>query len=44
MPMLKGFRATSLSTLLLKRNPHAARNKIHKNIDPSWALQIEEIL
>ena len=35
MPILKGFRATSLSTLLLKRNPHAARNKIHKNIDPS---------
>ena len=30
--------------LMLKINPHKAKKNIHKNIDPSWALQMEDIL
>ena len=33
-----------VSNLLTNSHSHIERNKIHKNIDPSWELQIDEIL
>jgi hypothetical protein len=44
IPMLFDLSTSLLSTLVLNKYPHAAKKIIHRNIDPSWALQIEEIL
>ena len=43
-PIVFGFKTSVFLILILKINPHKAKKNIHKNIDPSWALQMEDIL
>ena len=43
-PTLLGFNTSSFFILMLKINPHNPINIIQRNIDPSCALQIEDIL
>ena len=43
-PILFGLSISSFFMLILKKYPHKDKKTIHKNIDPSWALQMEEIL
>ena len=43
-PIVLGFKTSVFFTLILNKNPHKDKKKIHRNIEPSCALHIEEIL
>jgi Mn2+/Fe2+ NRAMP family transporter len=44
IPMLFTFKSCKLSVTKLNKAPQSTRNNIQRNIDPSWALQIDVIL
>ena len=43
-PIVLGFKTSLFFTLILNRNPHRDKKTIQRNIEPSCALHIEEIL
>ena len=43
-PIVLGFKTSLFFTLILNKNPHKDKKTIHRNIEPSCALHIEEIL